>query len=68
MLDEEEPLLSTDMPEERLDEARRIIRREFDVETLHKWREIRIIEEELDKGMQLRAVLEKLLLNGLLSF
>lgn len=64
MLDEEDVPMPHSMTDDRLDEARRIIRREYDVEILHKWREIRIIEEELDKGLQLRSVLEKLLLNG----
>lgn len=50
--------------EARLHRVRQIITKEFDVEILHKWREIRIIEDELDKGYQLQLLLEKLLLNG----
>jgi len=53
---------------ERLHKIQAVVRREFDVEILHKWREVRILEEELDKAMQLRGLLEKLLLNGMLIF
>lgn len=49
---------------QRHQKIRQIVNREFDVEILHKWREIRILEDELDKGLQLQALLEKLLLNG----
>lgn len=50
---------------QRHHKIRQIVNREFDVEILHKWREIRILEDELDKGLQLQALLEKLLLNGI---
>lgn len=33
------------------------------MEILHKWREVRILEDELDRGQQLKTLLEKLILN-----
>lgn len=62
------PQRSAAEEDERLQRVRQIISREFDVEILHKWREVRIIEDELDKAAQLRTLLEKLLLNGTISF
>lgn len=50
--------------EERMSRIRRIIRYQFDLEILNKWREIRIIEEEIERGQQLQMWLEKLVLNG----
>lgn len=50
--------------EERLEKVKAIIVRQFDVELLHKWREVRILEEEVERGSQLREMLEKLVLNG----
>ena len=35
------------------------------MEILHKWREVRILEDELDRGQQLKTLLEKLILNGI---
>ena len=49
---------------ERFERVKEIIVRQFDVELLHKWREVRILEEELDRGVQLKEMLEKLVLNG----
>lgn len=49
---------------ERFEKIKEIIVRQFDVELLHKWREVRILEEELDRGSQLKEMLEKLVLNG----
>jgi len=49
---------------ERKEHVKQIIRQEFDLEILYKWREIRILEDELEKGEQLKVLLEKLILNG----
>lgn len=50
---------------ERTEHVKQVIRKEFDVEILYKWREIRILEDELEKGEQLKILLEKLILNGI---
>lgn len=41
-----------------------IIEREFDLELLLKYREMRILEHELERGKELKELLEKLILNG----
>jgi len=41
-----------------------IIEHEFDLELLLKYREMRILEHELERGKDLKELLEKLILNG----
>lgn len=41
-----------------------IIEQEFDLELLLKYREMRILEHELERGKELKELLEKLILNG----
>lgn len=53
-----------DLSVERRDEILSIIEREFDLEILLKYRELRVIEHEMERGRELKALLEKLLLNG----
>ncbi len=54
--------------EGKYQKIRKIVTKEFDIEILHKWRELRILEDELDKAQQLRLLLEKLILNGMLLY
>ena len=42
-----------------------IIEKEFDLELLLKYREMRILEHELERGKELKELLEKLILNGI---
>lgn len=46
------------------EEIMKIIEREFDLELLLKYRELRIIEHEIERGKELKELLEKLILNG----
>lgn len=46
------------------EEILNIIEREFDLELLLKYRELRIIEHEIERGKELKELLEKLILNG----
>ncbi len=41
-----------------------IIEHEFDLELLLKYREMRILEHEIERGNDLKELLEKLILNG----
>lgn len=41
----------------------RVINYQFDLEILQKWREVYVIEEEIERGSYLRNLLEKILLN-----
>lgn len=54
--------------DERLCKIREILTYQVDLEILHKWRELRVIEEELQRGRQLRVLLEKLIFNGKQSY
>lgn len=57
------PVILSD--EERLQRIREILRYQLDLEILHKWRELKVIEGELERGCQLKTLLEKLILNGM---
>lgn len=46
------------------EEIMKIIEREFDLELLLKYRELRIIEHEIERGKEIKELLEKLILNG----
>jgi hypothetical protein len=46
------------------EEILNIIEREFDLELLLKYRELRIIEHEIERGKEMKELLEKLILNG----
>ena len=48
----------------RLAKLRRILRYQFDLELLGKYREARLIDLETQRGTEIRACLEHLLLNG----
>lgn len=48
----------------RKEEILNIIEREFDLELLLKYREMRILEHEIERGKELKGLLEKLILNG----
>ena len=53
--------------ERRLQKIREILTYQMDLEILHKWREVRVIEEEIERGRQLQAFVEKLAMNGIIS-
>ena len=62
-------LLFLDDSEEEANETKKerilnIIEHEFDLELLLKYREMRILEHELERGKDLKELLEKLILNG----
>ncbi len=44
-----------------------VIEKEFDLEFLLKYRELRMIEQEIQRANELKILLEKLILNGNLS-
>jgi len=48
---------------EQEERAQRIMRYHFDLELLQRWREVRTIEEELERSRLMRTLLEKLVLN-----
>lgn len=54
--------------EEWMRRVRSVLTHQLDVEILHKWREIRVIEEELERGRQLQTLIEKLVMNGKIGF
>jgi hypothetical protein len=51
--------------ERRLQQIREILTYQMDLEILHKWREVRVIEEEIERGQQLQTFVEKLAVNGI---
>lgn len=48
---------------DREDEIRRLLNYHFDLEILHKWREVQVIQEELERGRRLRSLVEKIIMN-----
>lgn len=48
----------------RKERIRKILSYQFDLEILHKLREVRVIEEELERGVAIKELIEKLYING----
>lgn len=53
--------------EDRKQEILNIIEKEFNLELLLKYREMRILEHEIERGKELKELLEKIILNGNLN-
>lgn len=51
--------------EERPKKIQGLLRYQFDLEILHKWREVQVLEEEIKRGKKLRLLVEKLIMNGI---
>lgn len=50
--------------EERIERIRKVLQYELDLEILHKWREVRLVEAEIERVKQVQLILEKILMNG----
>ena len=50
--------------ERRREEIRNVLTYQLDLEILHKWREVRVLEEEIGRGQQVQELVEKLVMNG----
>ena len=57
---------STHASGERLhrEAVHKIISYQFDLEILHKLREVKVIVEEIERGERIKELLEKLIING----
>ncbi|PJF18721.1 hypothetical protein PSACC_01466 [Paramicrosporidium saccamoebae] len=44
---------------------RKVLSYQLDLEILHKWREVQVLQEELERGRQILKVIEKLIINGI---
>lgn len=57
-------ITSNESASTRDERIRKILSYQFDLEILHKLREVRVIEEELERGAAIKELIEKLYING----
>lgn len=52
--------------DDSLQRIRQVLSYQFDLEILHKWREVHVLQEEIERGKRIQTVVEKLIMNGLI--